>query len=167
MARHYDQGGGVDGSGDAQPAADLKHRSETSADFQQGHDDVAAPLSEARAQAAEALDKARSTLGEGIQSASDKARATLGDGMETASNTYDETADSVSSTYSTAATTVSDYSQQASSWFEGGMQQSADVVKMGAAWTMAISGWASDRSQVRTSCGMCSPSRYFLFRGAG
>ena len=71
------------------------------------------PLSDARAQAAEALDKARSTLGDGIQLASDKARATLGDGMETASNTYDETADSVSSTYSTAATTVSDYSQHA------------------------------------------------------
>ena len=149
MARKYDQGGADAGSRDTRPAADLKHRSETSAEFQQGHDDAAAPLSEARAQTAEVFDRARSTLGSGLQSASDKARSTLGDGMQTASDTYDDTTETVGSTYSTTSTAIEDNLQHASNVFEGGMQQTADVVKMGAAWTLAISGWASDRSQVR------------------
>ncbi|KAK9828297.1 hypothetical protein WJX74_007593 [Apatococcus lobatus] len=149
MARQYDQGGAVAGSADAQPASDLKHRSETSTDFQQGHDDAAAPLSEARAQAAEVYDKARSTLGEGFQSAS----STVGDGVQSASDTYDDTAESISSTYSTAATTIDDNLQHATNKFEAGMQHTADVVKMGAAWTMAFSGWASDRSQAMLETG--------------
>ena len=142
----YNQGGAVkDEPSHPDREPELRHRSETSADFQQGHDDVAAPLSEVHSQAADVLNKARSTLG---------------DGMQTASDTYDDTASSVSSTYSSAANTLDDNLQHASNLVESGMQQTADTVKMGAAWTMALSGWASDRSYVRSSRGCWSSTLY-------
>ena len=130
MPRYTQGGAAQDGS---KPEPELRHRSETSQDFQQGHDDVAAPLSEAQAQAEDALNRARSALG---------------DGLQTASETYDDTTTSVSSTYTSSTAALDDNLQHASNLVDESLQQTADVVKMGAAWTMAISGWASDRSHV-------------------
>ncbi|KAK9847556.1 hypothetical protein WJX84_006734 [Apatococcus fuscideae] len=149
MAKYTQGGAAQDQSDTAHLEAELKSRSETSPNFQQGHDDVAAPLADARAQAAQALDKARSTLGDGMQTASE----TYDDAASSASKTYDDAASSASSTYSTATSAIDENLNHASNILEGGMQQTADVVKMGAAWTMAITGWASDRSQAMLETG--------------